>query len=65
MQIDVEQLKELEPGKTYAIQLVDPMEGERQKIFSENIMKIQKNTGIRFIIFNENVKLTSAPEAVS
>ena len=64
MQIEVESLKELEPRKTYAIQLVGKHSEEKLKVIGENLALIQRNYGMRFLLFSEDMRLIDAPEEV-
>ncbi len=65
MQIEVDSLKELEPGKIYAIQLVGVCSDEKSKMIGKNLALIQRNYGMRFLLFSEDMKLIDAPKEVT
>ncbi len=61
MQIEVESLKELEEGKTYAVQLREDASDEKIRVISKLIMLISEHHNIRFILFTADLKLIDAP----
>ena len=64
MQIEVDSLKELEPGKTYAIQLVGWQSEEKLKMIDKNIAAIARCERISFILFDEDMRLIDAPKEI-
>lgn len=64
MQIEVESLKELEPGKTYALQLHGPISDKRCRGLTDGLAAITARYNIRFIIFTADLKLIDAPAEV-
>lgn len=64
MQIEVESLKELEEGKTYAVQLREDASDEKIKAISESILQISEHYNIRFILFTADLTLIDAPAEV-
>ena len=64
MEIEVESLKELEAGKTYAVQLVGEVSWETAKSINDSIQEVGRCYGMSFIVFSEDVRLIDAPVPV-
>lgn len=63
MMIEVESLKELEPGKTYALQ-TSVADEEQIDFILKSMAEITAKHDIRFILFDETAKLIDAPVTV-
>lgn len=63
MLIEVESLKELEPGKTYAVQIVEPDNPADLEALCSSILEIGVSHNIAFVIFGNSAKLIDAPVA--
>ncbi len=65
MLIEVESLKELEPGKTYAVQLREGLTAEERTAISRSANVVGECYGMRFIVFTADMKLIDAPKEIT